>query len=144
MAWDSLATARIRSLLGLSRAGARIRAAVERAAKAAAQHGSIVGGPFYSTPGQAAVTRDRAQVTSLSLRKPEALPPAEIDHTLLMIVEANFGAGRDDLVQAASRAFGFAATSAQLREVLQSGIVRLETSGALTAKGDLIVRRTAT
>lgn len=134
-------TARIRILWGLGRAGSRIRAAVERAVKAAAEHGLIVGGPFYSTPGQAVVTRDRSLVGSLTLRKPEALPPAEIDHTLLTIVDANFGAGRDDLVQAASRAFGFAATSAQLREVLHAGIGRLEASGAVTAKGDLIVRR---
>jgi hypothetical protein len=49
----------------------------------------------------------------------------------------------DDLVQAASRAFGFAATSAQLREVLHAGIGRLEASGAVTAKGDLIVRKAA-
>lgn len=75
--------------------------------------------------------------------QPEALPPAEIDHTLLTIVDANFGAGRDDLVQAASRAFGFAATSAQLREVLHAGIGRLEASGAVAAKGDLIVRKAA-
>jgi very-short-patch-repair endonuclease len=136
-------TARIRILWGLGRAGSRIRAAVERAAKAAAQHGLIVGGPFYSTPEQAVVTRDRSLVGSLTLRKPEALPPDEIDHTLLTIVDANFGAGRDDLVQAASRAFGFAATSAQLREVLHAGIGRLEASGAVTAKGDLIVRKAA-
>ena len=136
-------TARIRILWGLGRAGSRIRAAVERAAKAAAQHGLIVGGPFYSMPEQAVVTRDRSLVESLTLRKPEALPPAEIDHTLLTIVDTNFGAGRDDLVQAASRAFGFAATSAQLREVLHAGIGRLEASGAVAAKGDLIVRKTA-
>lgn len=136
-------TARIRVLWGLGRAGSRVRAAVERATKAAAQQGMIVGDPFYSTPGQAVVTRDRSLVDSLTLRKPEALPPAEIDHTLLMIVDANFGAGRDDLVQAASRAFGFAATSAQLREVLQAGIGRLEAREALAVKGDLIVRKAA-
>ena len=80
-------------------------------------------------------------VTSLSLRKPEALPPAEIDQVLLTIIDANYGAGRDDLVQAASRAFGFSATSAQLREVLQAGVGRLEAADVVTIKGDLIVRK---
>jgi very-short-patch-repair endonuclease len=136
-------TARIRVLWGLGRAGSRIRAAVERAVKAAAQAGSIVGGPFYSVPGRAVVTRDRSLVGSQTLRKPDALPPAEIDHTLLAIVDANFGASRVELVQAASRAFGFAATSAQLREVLNAGIERLEASGVLAPKGDLIVRTAA-
>jgi very-short-patch-repair endonuclease len=132
--------ARIRVLWGLARAGSRIRGAVERAAAAAARQGLIEGGPFYATPGQAIAARDRSAVASPSLRKPDALPPAEIDHALLAIVDANFGAGRDDLVRAAARAFGYAATSAQLWAVLHAGIDRLEAAGALTAKGDLIVR----
>nr|WP_295235149.1 DUF3320 domain-containing protein [uncultured Brevundimonas sp.] len=136
-------TARIRILWGLGRAGSRIRAAVERAVTAAVQHGLIQGGPFYSAPDQAVVGRDRSMVTSLSLRKPEVLPPAEIDHVLLTIIDANYGAGRDDLVQAASRAFGFSATSAQLKEVLQAGVGRLEAAGVVTIKGDLIVRKVA-
>lgn len=132
---------RIRILWGVGKAGSRIRAAVERAVMAAAQHGLIVGGPFYSTPDQVVIGRDRSMVTSLSLRKPEALPPAEIDQMLLTIIDANYGAGRDDLVQAASRAFGFSATSAQLKEVLQAGVSRLEDTGVVTIKGGLIVRR---
>ena len=136
-------TARIRILWGLGRAGSRIRAAVERAVTAAVQHGLILGGPFYSAPDQVVVGRDRSMVTSLSLRKPEVLPPAEIDQVLLTIIDANYGAGRDDLVQAASRAFGFSATSAQLKEVLQAGVGRLEAAGVVTIKGDLIVRKVA-
>lgn len=132
---------RIRILWGVGKAGSRIRAAVERAVMAAAQHGLILGGPFYSTPDQVVIGRDRSMVTSLSLRKPEALPPAEIDQMLLTIIDANYGAGRDDLVQAASRAFGFSATSAQLKEVLQAGVSRLEDTGVVTIKGGLIVRR---
>lgn len=135
--------ARIRILWGLGRAGSRIRAAVERAATAATQHGLIMGGPFYSTPDQAIVGRDRSMVTSLTLRKPEVLPPAEVDQVLLSIIDANYGAGRDDLVQAASRAFGFSATSAQLREVLHAGVGRLEAANAVAIKGDLIVRKGA-
>ena len=134
-------TARIRILWGLGRAGSRIRAAVQRAVTAAVQHGLIMGGPFYSAPDQAVVGRDRSMVTSLSLRKPETLPPAEIDQVLLTIIDANYGAGRDDLVQAASRAFGFSATSAQLKEVLQAGVSRLEDAGVVTIKGGLIVRK---
>ena len=136
-------TARIRILWGLGRAGSRIRAAVERAVTAAVQHGLILGGPFYSAPDQAVVGRDRSMVTSLSLRKPEVLPPAEIDQVLLTIIDANYGAGRDDLVQAASRAFGFSATSAQLKDVLQAGIGRLEAAGVVTIRGGLIVRKVA-
>ncbi len=133
-------TARIRILWGLGRAGSRIRAAVERGARVAAQRGLIEGGPFYSLPGKQVVVRDRGNVSSPSLRRPEVLPPAEIDQALLQTVDANFGAAEDELVHAASRMFGFAATSAQLRSVLIKGIEELVQAGALVRKDELLVR----
>jgi very-short-patch-repair endonuclease len=136
---DEIVT-RIRELWGLARSGGRIRAAVERAAGLAASRGLIVGGPFYSVPGQPVVVRDRAQVASKSLRRPEALPPAEIDAAALDIVAANYGAGRDELVLAVARDFGFAATSAQLRAVIDARIDALVASGELAAKDGILVR----
>jgi very-short-patch-repair endonuclease len=133
-------TARIRILWGLGRAGSRIRAAVERAAVVAAQRGLIVGGPFYTAPDKVVLVRDRSQVGSNTLRKPEMLPPSEIEEAMLRVVDDNFGAGRDDLVHAVSRLFGYAATSAVLRQVLLEGTDRLTAAGALVVKGDLLVR----
>lgn len=135
---DEIVT-RIRMLWGLARAGSRIREAVERAVHAASQNGRIRGEAFFTTPGQPAVVRDRSLVSSASLRKPEMLPPTEVDQALTEIVEANFGAGRDDLIQAAARAFGFSSTSAQLRIVLSDGIERLLGRGKLTERGGLLV-----
>lgn len=135
--------ARVRILWGLGRAGSRIRAAVERAVAVAAQQGLIRGVSFYSVPEKAVAVRDRSQVASNTLRKPEMLPPDEIDEAMLRVVDENFGAGRDDLVQAVSRLFGYAATSAQLRQVLLEGVQRLISCGALIEKGDLLVREKA-
>ncbi len=132
-------TARIRSLWGLGRAGSRIRAAVERATSTALQRGMIAGGPFYTLPNPVVVVRDRSTVESATLRKPEMLPPAEIDKSLLDIVDANFGAGTDDLIQASARAFGYHATSASLRAALHAGIERLKASGALVEKAGMLV-----
>ncbi len=134
--------ARIRTLWGLGRAGSRIRAAVEQAIETAARRGLIEGHPFYQVPGQAVVVRDRSAVVSQSLRKAEALPPAEIELALIEIVDANFGARRDELALAAARAFGFAATSAPLRAVLEDGIDRLLERGELAAQGDILHRPT--
>lgn len=131
--------ARIRILWGLAKAGSRIRAAVARAASMAARRGLLEGGPFYTTPGQASVVRDRSAVTSGTLRKPEMLPPSEIDLAILEIVEANYGAGRAELVQAVSRAFGFSATSAQLRALLSAAVDRLVETQSLVIKGDMLV-----
>lgn len=131
--------ARIRILWGLGRAGSRIRAAVQQAVRVAEQRGLIRGGPFYMSPGQQVSARDRSAVGSSSLRKPEALPPAEIVQAALDIVKANYGAGRNDLVQAISRAFGFASTSSQLRSVLCDVIDRMVKEGALVLQGDMLM-----
>lgn len=134
-------TARIRILWGLGRAGARIRTAVQRAAKRAVQRGALTGGPFYSRPDQDVRVRDRSAVSSQTLRRPEMLPPAEIEEAMVEIVKANFGAGRDDLVQAASRSFGFASTSSQLRAVLSAGIDAAVANGRLVEQDGLLTVR---
>ena len=132
--------ARVRTLWGLGRAGGRMRAAIELAIEDAEQRGLVEGNPFYQLPGQAVVVRDRSDVASQTLRKPEMLPPQEIDQALIEIVDANFGAGRDELVQAAARAFGFASTGAQLRGVLEDSIDRLLEINELVEQGDLLRR----
>jgi hypothetical protein len=68
------------------------------------------------------------------------LPPVEIDQSLLEIVDANFGAGEDDLVQASARAFGYQSTSSQLRSMLEAGVERLKASGRLVEKAGMLVR----
>ncbi len=103
--------------------------------------GLLVGDTFYMLPGQTVVVRDRSGSVSSTLRRPEMLPPAEIDAALLAIINENYGAGRDELVLAAARAFGFASTSSQLRAVLLAGIDRLTVSGALIEKSGLLMRQ---
>jgi hypothetical protein len=132
-------TTRIRILWGLGRAGNRIRAAVQHAVKRATERGTVVGGPFYTRPGQTITVRDRSTVHSQTLRRPEMLPPAEIEQAMIEIVRANYGASHDDLIQTTSRAFGFSSTSAQLRAVLADAVKKLEASDALQRKGDLLV-----
>jgi hypothetical protein len=131
--------ARVRMLWGLARAGNRIRAAVEKAVIYAVRLGALQGGPFYTFPDQSIVVRNRADVLSASLRKPEMLPPAEIEKAIFDTVSANFGAGRNDLVQAISRGFGFSATSAQLRAMIETEVDKAIASGRLAEQGDLIV-----
>ena len=133
-------TARIRTLWGLARAGSRIRAAVKAAVQRTVQRGTVSGGPFYSRPGSQVVVRDRSSVSSLTLRRPDMLPPIEIEQAMLEIVKANYGAGRDDLVEAVSRAFGFASTSSQLRGILLPEIEKLVSKGKLVEQGDLLVQ----
>lgn len=110
---------RIRDAWGAKRAGQRIQQCVEKAIDVAVHQNRLEkSGWFYAVPGGEAIVRNRSNARSPSLRKPECLPPAEIRVALLAIVGRNFGATDEEATQAVSRAFGFKATSAQLRELV--------------------------
>jgi hypothetical protein len=91
-------------------------------------------------PGQAVNVRSRGDVESNTLRKPEILPPEEVMAAIVQLVEENYGAERDQLVQAVARLFGFAATSAQLREVVERALTDLLDSSRLRLDGRLVTR----
>ena len=137
---ESEIVVRIRSAWGLARAGNRIRDAVQTAIKAAKRRGEISGGPFYVVPGQRVTVRSRGEVGSSTLRRPEILPPEEVMVAIVRVVEENYGAERDQLAQAVSRLFGFGATSAQLRDVVESALTSLLNSGQLRLDGRLVTR----
>jgi very-short-patch-repair endonuclease len=132
---------RIRSAWGLARAGSRVRDAVQAAIKSAKRHGDIVGGPFYALPEQTIIVRDRSEVDSNTLRRPENLPPEEVKAAISQVVEENYGAEQDQLIQAVARLFGFGSTSAQLREVVESALADLLDSGRLRVDGRLVTRK---
>ena len=79
--------------------------------------------------------RDRSGVSSSGLRKPESLPPQEIKKAILILVEENYGVSRDELPVEVARLFGFKATSAQLREVVEQQIQVMLSSGGLQDRG---------
>jgi very-short-patch-repair endonuclease len=131
---------RIRILWGLQRAGSRIRAAVSQAAQIAAKRGLIVGDEFYDLPNREISVRDRSQVDSLSLRRPEALPPTELRRALITTVDDNFGAPRDALIQAVSRALGYQSLSTQIRETIAAQLRHLIENNELAERDGLVIR----
>lgn len=126
---------RIREAWGLKRSGGRIQEAIELAVLVSVREGRLAeDGDFLSVPGKVARVRDRSEVRSLSLRKPESMPPAELQIAILDVVRENYGATDDQVVLAAARAVGFKATSSQLRVLLNEVI-----SDAIA--GDRLARR---
>src|SRR5690606_22345149 len=92
--------ARIRMNWGLSRAGNRIQTAVRYGLNAAVRHGKIHHQKgFYVHPGKVVQVRDRSSVTSNSPKKPESLPPAEVEEAVLLTVREYLGATRSELPQ---------------------------------------------
>ncbi len=132
--------ARLRGLSGQARLTPRLKAAVAAALRAAEQDGRlVVEDGFYSLPGQAVVARDRARVMSAGLKKPEMLPPAEIDHAIVTIAGENYGAAPTDLIPAVARRLGFASTGIALRGIVTERIDFLLRRNILTRRGDLLV-----
>lgn len=126
---------RLRSLWGLQKTGSRIRAAVEAALRRAVGNGRVVeNSGFYAVRGAEVTVRDRSDVQAAGLRKPDMLPQAEIQVAVRAVVQASFGATRDEAQIGAARLFGFKATSAQLKAVIDRGI------DAMIAAGDLVER----
>ena len=131
---------RVSDLWGLRRTGSRIVGAVDKGIGGALQRGSIVGaGEFYGPAGKdAPEIRDRSEVASAGLRKPEMLPPAEIRAAVSALVEANFGAGRDEIASQVGRLLGFKSTGSQLRQVIEAEIDALVEDGALVDRDGTI------
>jgi len=132
-------TTRLRSLWGLQRAGNRIQQAVLDALhRALVNKRLVVDGSFYSLSGQEVIVRDRSQANSPSLRKPEMLPPAELKVAVQQVVEAAFGASRDETIIGVARLLGFKATSSQLKALINQVIDELVKAEKLTEVGGVL------
>ena len=131
---------RVRDLWGLKRAGGRIQEAVEFGIAHALREKGIEASQkdFLTTPGQVVQVRDRGEVQSLTLRKPDYLPPQEIDLAVVGIVNANLGATVDELVHEVARKLGYRSTSAQLRAVLEDRIEAMIKDARVRRDGDRI------
>lgn len=124
--------ARVRILSDLGRVGERIRNKIKAGLNWAMSQGAVKQeGPFYFKPMADIPVRDRSGVSSPGLRKPESLPPQEIKKAILMLVKENYGVSRDQLPVDVARLFGFRATSAQLREVIEQQIESMLSSKSL-------------
>lgn len=131
---------RIRSTWGLRRAGARIQQAVEAAIDVAVRTGRVERtADFLGIPNAPIRIRDRSATISGALRRADRLPPAEIAAALLQIVRVNFGATREQAVQAVARAFGIKATSAVVRSALEAEIDRMVEQGAFTTQAGVLM-----
>lgn len=130
---------RIRTLWDLLRAGGRIHAAVDDGINHAVREGMVAReGEFLLWHGREIVVRDRSEVESTTLRRPELLPPMEIDVAIQSLVKENLGATLDEISLHVSRRLGYRTTSAQLRAALVARAEALVAKGALELRGGVL------
>lgn len=129
-------TKRVASLWGLQRVGDRITDAVERALFEAIHHGKIEQtGLFFSPVGQfEPPIRDRSNVNSTTLLKPEYLPPSEIRAALREVVRTHFGMSDDEAILETVRLLGFRRTGPQLRIVIADELDYLIRTNRLSSR----------
>jgi very-short-patch-repair endonuclease len=132
--------ARVRDLWGLGRAGSRIQATVDAGIQYALRDTAIERShhDFLSLPGQTVLARDRSEVASPTLRRPDYLPPQEIDTAIVDIVAVNLGATVGELVLRVSRQLGYRSTSAQLRAVIEDRVVSVVKAGKVNEVNGMI------
>jgi len=128
---------RVSQLYRLQRAGRRVREAVDVALENAASKSLLANdADFFALADLVTVPiRDRADVPSSSLRKPEMLPPTEIRQALVAVIQVHFGMTREEAITETARLFGFRVTTAQLRQVLEQQLDWLLSHELLTERG---------
>lgn len=131
---------RVRDLWKLGRAGSRIKDLVRKAIRSMiANNQCAKEDGFLSIPHRNTPIRNRDNVSSSTLRKPEMLPPSEIQAAILKIVEVHHGASKIELPTAVARVFGFKSTSAQLRDLVKSQISRLMREQVIEEKDEMLL-----
>jgi septum formation topological specificity factor MinE len=104
--------------------GKRIVEAVDAAIDAACNRNHLVrDGLFFSSANQTQVPiRNRENVRSANLRKPDYLPPQELRAAILLVVQKYFGMSRDEAAVQVARLLGFKSTTAALRKMIDEEI----------------------
>lgn len=114
---------RLRTAWGLQRAGARIESVVSLAAQIACKKGNIYEENGFLFHKEVIIQlRNRQNVLSAGLRKPELIAPKEIAAGAIQIVRASLGATEDEIITAVSRMLGFKSTSSVLKRVISEVI----------------------
>lgn len=124
---------RVRQVWGLGRAGARIRGAVEQALQhlLAGRRAKKLG-DFVTLGTTELRIRDRSLLPAAAgPRKPENLPPDELDLAICTAVTINHGVAPDELPGTVCRLLGFSTLGTGLREVIDRRIAALKSSQAI-------------
>jgi very-short-patch-repair endonuclease len=136
---------RVSELWGLQRAGSRIQAAASKGLRDAARLAQLrVEGGFWSTAD--AVNRphprSRRNVDSVTLRRPEFLPPREIEAALLQVIDDSVSISSEDAIVEVSRLLGFDRAGQTIQAVVATAIANLiRTREIADVDGMLLVAR---
>lgn len=117
---DELAR-RVASACGKERAGNRVQTTVKSALAVAVKKGELTSNKqFIDMPiAGECLPRNRSDVTSLTLRQPEMIPPVEIQAAIRSVVSTQIGADAKAVISEVARLFGFKRTGNELQKAFE-------------------------
>ena len=80
---------------------------------------------FLTLPSQSIRVRSRLNVVSQGLRKPEMIPPSEIQTAICLLAQENVGITRDQLYTAMTKSLGLKIVSPRLKTLIEDNLNRL-------------------
>ena len=96
-------------------------------------------GRFYALPDATPRGPRPLAVRSASLRRPDMLPPAEIQAAILQVTGDHYGATGGEIALEVGRLLGFQTTGARLRRLIEAEAQGLLASGRLDRQGTALV-----
>ncbi|HHI80667.1 MAG TPA: DUF3320 domain-containing protein [Planctomycetes bacterium] len=130
---------RFGQLFGKTRMTKKIRESTEEALRQlVTDRRAVEEGAFVRPKGPPRTTiRDRSDAPP-SIRRPDALPPSEIDLAVLATVRENIRIGAKELISLALDRMGISRATAPFRAVLDKSLARLVDQGRLEVQGSWI------
>lgn len=127
---------RLTSLWGLQRTGVRIAEAALKAVDAGIRSGILNSEADFVTHQEQAVVpvRNRSEVASANLKKPEMIPPSEVRQAIRYLVTEHVGLRRDELALLVGKAIGFRAASAKLKDLIESVLACMLEDGEIALR----------
>jgi hypothetical protein len=95
---------------------------------------------FLSINGYPIPIRNRENVSSPDLRKPERIAPSELREAILAVIELGHGAAQKEIPTAVARILGFKNTSAQLRYAVEGQIHKLAKQNVINENNGMFKR----
>jgi very-short-patch-repair endonuclease len=114
-----------------TKATARPREAIDRSVKFAVANGWIVTDGSFVRSALHTDTQIRFRGKDCPVTNPEMIPPEEFEAAVMLVLHQQFGLKLDALIEAVSRAFGFARTGTKLKSAIEGAIVRLDQRGEI-------------
>ncbi len=123
---------RMKRIFGLGRAGRLVQESIDKAIGAACRARTVKRKhDFLALPDQVVHARDRSEVESNTLKKPERIAGEEIQAAVQLAIENYHGVAREEMASVVARLLGIRRTTPGMEKAVKAAVGKLLRSGAI-------------